>query len=310
MPHPPRPFSSLCMAALLAVSCTSTEPGNRTRRMESLYQASDYAWVGEFTSGLEGPAVDARGRLFFVNPRHNGSIGMVDADGAFSLFIEHLPKGSTANGIRFNRSGNLFLADYTGHNVLLVDAGTRDVTVHAHEPRMNQPNDIAIARDGTLYASDPNWTASTGKLWKIAPDGATTLLEENMGTTNGIEISPDESTLYVNESVQRRVWAYDLSPTGTISNKRLLVTFGDHGMDGMRCDILGNLYITRHGKGTVVKLSPAGDILEEITLKGQKPSNIAFGGPDGRTAYITLQDRGYIEQFRVSHPGREFRQYP
>ena len=124
-----------------------------------------------------------------------------------------------------------------------------------------------------------------------------------MGTTNGIELSPDNKILYVNESVQRKVWAFDITDESRLTNKRLLASFDDFGMDGMRCDVKGNLYITRHGKGTVVKVSPEGELLEEIVLKGKKPSNIAFGGPDGRTAYITLQDRGFIETFRVSDPG-------
>ena len=89
-----------------------------------------------------------------------------------------------------------------------------------------------------------------------------------MGTTNGIEVSPDEKFLYVNESAQRNVWAYDLSPESEISNKRLLIQFPDFNMDGMRCDIEGNLYITRHGKGTVAKLSPAGEVLLEVQLTG------------------------------------------
>jgi len=74
----------------------------------------------------------------------------------------------------------------------------------------------------------------------------------------------------------------------------------------MRCDIDGNLYITRYGKGTVVKLSPAGKILQEITLTGKNSSNIAFGGKDGCTAYVTIQDNGNIETFRVDKPGREW----
>ena len=77
-------------------------------------------------------------------------------------------------------------------------------------------------------------------------------------------------------------------------------------MDGMRCDIEGNLYITRYGKGTVAKLSPEGKLLLEIQMKGKKPSNITFGGKDGKNAYITLQDRGYIETFRVEKAGRSF----
>jgi sugar lactone lactonase YvrE len=77
-------------------------------------------------------------------------------------------------------------------------------------------------------------------------------------------------------------------------------------MDGMRCDVDGNLYITRHGKGTIAKLSPSGKLLTEINLAGKLPSNIAFGGKDGRTAFVTLQDKGNVESFRVDKPGREW----
>ncbi len=64
-----------------------------------------------------------------------------------------------------------------------------------------------------------------------------------------------------------------------LSGKRLVRKFDDHGFDGMRCDIDGNLYITRHGKGTVVKMTPAGEILREIPVLGARPSNLCFGGP-------------------------------
>ena len=77
---------------------------------------------------------------------------------------------------------------------------------------------------------------------------------------------------------------------GDVSNKRLLIQFPDFNMDGMRCDIEGNLYITRHGKGTVAKLSPAGEVLLEVQLTGKLCSNIAFGGADGRTCYVTMAD--------------------
>ncbi len=75
----------------------------------------------------------------------------------------------------------------------------------------------------------------------------------------------------------------------------------------MRCDVKGNLYVTRFGKGSILMLAPDGTKLEEITLMGKRPTNIAFGGPDGRTAYVTLQDQGNVEQFRVEFPGREFK---
>ena len=272
---------------------------------EELFVAQEFTHINGFTSGIEGPACDADGNLYAVNYERQHTIGKVTPDGTESVFVE-LPTGSIGNGIRFNSEGFMFIADYTNHNVLKVDMNTREISVHAHEPTMNQPNDLAIGANDILYASDPNWGVSTGQIWRVDTDGKVTLLEADMGTTNGIEVSPDEKVLYVNESAQRNVWAYDLSPEGEISNKRLLIQFPDFNMDGMRCDIEGNLYITRHGKGTVAKLSPAGEVLLEVQLTGQLCTNIAFGGTDGRTCYVTMADRGNVEVFRADLPGRSW----
>src|SRR5438552_8686174 len=273
---------------------------------KELYRSSNLTAVNSFTSGAEGPAVDKDGNLYAVNYSREGTIGKITPTGDASVFIE-LTNGSIGNGIRFNSKGEMLIADYTNHNILKVDMISKQLSVYAHDSMMNQPNDIAIDSKDRLYDSDPNWKASTGRIWRIDTNGKTTVLEDNMGTTNGIEVSPDEKILYVNEFVQRMVWAYDLSPGGAISNKRLLIGFADFGMDGMRCDVDGNLYIARYGKGTVAKVSSKGELLKEITLLGKNPSNIAFGGPDGRTAYVTLQDHGNIESFRVEAPGREWK---
>lgn len=200
----------------------------------------------------------------------------------------------------------MLIADYTQHNVLMVDMNDQSIEVWAHESGMNQPNDLAITSTNIVFASDPNWKESTGNLWRVDPDGMVTLLEKNMGTTNGIEVSPDETKLYVNESVQRNVWVYDLSESGEISSKKLLIKFDDFGMDGMRCDTEGNLYITRHGKGTVAVVTPEGEMILEIATQGKQPTNIAFGGPEGRTCYVTLMDRGNIETFTADFPGRSW----
>ncbi len=270
-----------------------------------LYKSEVFTEPGGFPSGIEGPAVAADGTLYAVNFEKPGTIGQVTPDGEASLFI-NLPEGSTGNGIRFNRKGEMLIADYTGHNILKVDMDTKEISVFAHNAKLNQPNDIAISDTDILFASDPDWENSTGQLWRIDTEGKFTLLEADMGTTNGVEVSPDNKHLYVNESVQRNVWVYDLSADGAISNKRLLIKFEEFGMDGMRCDVKGNLYIARHGKGTVVKLSPEGQLLDEIELTGKTPSNIAFGGKNGTTAYIPLQDNGNFERFEVGDPGRAF----
>jgi gluconolactonase len=272
---------------------------------ETLFVSHQFTEPDSFTSGVEGPACDADGNLYAVNYARQHTIGKVTPDGECSVFVE-LPNGSIGNGIRFNSEGFMFIADYTNHNVLKVDMTTREISVHAHEPTMNQPNDIAIGANDIIYASDPNWANSTGQIWRVGTDGGVTLLETDMGTTNGIEVSPDERTLYVNESVQRNIWAYDLSPDGEIRNKRRLIQFPDFSMDGMRCDTAGNLYVTRHGKGTVAKVSPEGEVLLEIQLAGTDCTNLAFGGPDGRTCYVTVADRGNVEVFRTDLPGRSW----
>lgn len=295
-------FGSLTLAgaSLLFLSAATFLP-----TVDDVVKSTVFTPANGFTSGVEGPAVDKAGMLYAVNFGKQGTIGQVTPDGKASVFIE-LPDGSIGNGIRFSKRGDMFIADYPKHNILKVVMGTRKLSIFANEPRMNQPNDIAIDSKDRLYASDPNWKENTGNIWRIDTDGKVTLLEANMGTTNGIDVSPDNKTLYVNESAQRKVWAYDLSTDGQVSNKRLLIEFPDFGMDGMRCDAKGNLYIVRYGKGTVVKLSPAGKVLQEIQLIGKKPTNIAFGGNDGRTAYVTIQDQGNIETFRVDTPGQEW----
>ena len=258
--------------------------------------------IGEFTPGIEGPACDAEGNIFAVNYAQQGTIGRVRPDGVGEVFVK-LPGESIGNGIRFADDGTFFVADYTGHNVLRVDPQTRKVSVFAHHDGMNQPNDLAIAPDGTLYASDPNWSDGTGQLWRIDRDGSVKKIAADMGTTNGIEVSPDGKTLYVNESKQRNVWAFTITDQG-IADKRLIRKFQDHGFDGMRCDVDGNLYITRHGKGTVVKMTPAGKILREIPVLGARPSNLCFGGPDRKTIYVTEVESTRLVQFRVDRPGR------
>lgn len=271
---------------------------------EELYVASPLTKPGEFTEGIEGPACDRDGNVFAVNFAKQQTIGRVAPDGKGEVFAT-LPGKSTGNGIRFDPAGLMYVADYVGHNVLRIDPSTREVSVFAHEPRMNQPNDLAIAADGTLYASDPNWKEGSGQLWRIGKDGKVLRLAEGMGTTNGIDLSPDGKTLYVNESVQRKIWAFDVVPEG-VANKRLLVEFPDHGFDGMRADVDGNLYVTRYGKGTVAVVSPAGKVLRDVDVLGKRPSNICFGGPDGRTAYVTEVEHTRLVKFRVEKPGLEW----
>ena len=270
------------------------------------YIARDLTAENSFSENIEGPNVDRHGNLLVVNYINDGTIGLVKPNGKASLFAT-LQNASIANSIMLDKQGNLLLADWVGHSILKVNKQSKAITTYCHSDQFNQPNDLCITRNGTLYASDPNWKEGTGKLWKIDTLGNEFLLESDLGTTNGIELSPSERILYVNESVQRNVWAYDVNRAGDISNKRLLIKFEDFGLDGMKCDLEGNLYIARHGKGVIAIVTPEGELVREISLKGKNVSNLTFGGKDGRTCYATLQDRKCIETFRTEIPGKRWK---
>ncbi len=287
-------ISSLVLCLILCASCLRKE-----------LRSMDFTAEHVFTEGIEGPAVSPAGEFFAVNFEREGTIGRVDALGKGEVFLT-LPDSSIGNGIRFDKNGNMFVADYKGHRVYRIKKGSKTPEVWAFQPDMNQPNDLDIAADGSIYLSDPNWNEGSGKLWRVHPDKRVELLETGMGTTNGITISPGDSILYVAESLQRTIWRYDLEKDGAPTNKKQFMSFEDFGLDGMRCDVRGNLYITRFEKGTVLILTPDGRIMDEVILSGKKPTNITFGGPDGRTCFVTVADRGCVEIFRSPFPGKFF----
>lgn len=280
-------FFSVMMAFIL-VGCSP----------KNLYKTQDFTPTNVFTNNIEGPNFDQSGQLFVVNYQQDGTIAHVKADGSCELYLT-LPTGSTANAIQFDQQGMMYLADFSGHNVLQVQPQTKQVRVYAHHEQFNQPNDICITKQGVLFASDPNWKASTGQLWRIDVGGKAVLLASSMGTTNGICLSPDERKLYVNESIQRKIWVFEVDATGNISNKKLFTSFTDGGLDGMKCDAQGHLYVTRWGLGQILVFAPDGQLLRTLYTQGKQTSNLVFS-PDQKYIYVTLQDRKGMERIRIA----------
>jgi len=294
----------LIVSALLLVAFSCHRKLNPQQEFnKSLYKPADLTAENLFTRNCEGPAVDKTGRLFVVNYEKDGTIGLVHPDGKVELFVT-LPGKSIGNSIQFNSKGNMLVADFTEHNILEVNALTKEVTVYCHDDRFNQPNDICINKKGIVFASDPDWQRQTGQLWKIGLDGKAVLLKDKMGTTNGICLSPDEKTLYLNESIQRRIFAFDVDEEGNISGQRTFASFNDFGLDGMKCDSKGNLFVARYGKGAVAVFNSQGRQIQEIAIKGKDVSNLTFGGKDLKTCFVTLQDRKCIEKFRTDIGGK------
>jgi sugar lactone lactonase YvrE len=278
---------------------------------------------------IEGPAVDSDGSLYFVTRTGltNGKILQLKPGATKSEVYAPLTDGSLGNGIRFDKSGRMYVADFQKHNVLVFEKRQKTPSVYfttndlpAGATKFNQPNDLAIGNDGTLYASDPlrKKGVATGQVWRITrgADGkgrgevmTSDRKGGKMGVTNGIDLSPDGKTLYVGESTTGQIWAYRIegnklvSLTGTEPMAKL--TGGE--IDGMRTDASGRLYVTQNGAGRIAVVTPFSKDAPKIipTLKNG-PSNLTFGGPDGKTVFVTqTEGGGFIEKFRVDVPGRE-----
>jgi len=277
----------------------------------TLFESRQLTPAGEYTFGIEGPGVDAAGTLYVVNLQKPGTIGRLTPGAVKSEFFAELPPGSIGNAIRFDRDGRMYVADYKNHNVFVLERGRIEPRVYFHSDGFNQPNDLTVAADGTIYASDPSWKRRDGQVWRITrgPDGngqgEVMGSDRKMGTTNGIDLSPDGKTLYVGESETRELWAYRLDGA-KLAAPRLVKKFSDFSLDGLRTDIDGRLFVARILKGTVAVLSPDGKVEREIQLQAKEPTNLAFGGPDGKTVFVTQRQGGFIEAFRVDRPGREY----
>ena len=299
-----RTFWCLCSSILLVIAAPLSAA--ETKLFESVQVTPD----SEYTHGIEGPAADLDGNLFVVNFGKPGTIGRLPAGAAASEAFVELPEGSVGNAIRFDRDGTMFIADYKKHNIFAIPKGGSEPSVWFHADEMNQPNDITIARDGTIYASDPNWKGREGHIWRIAKaadgvvQGQIMSASRAMGTTNGLDLSPDGKTLYVGESSNGQVWSYTINGNA-LTDAKLVKAFQPDTIDGLRTDVAGRLYIARILKGTISLMKPNGAVEREIALKAKEPTNLAFGGSDGKTVFVTQRQGGFIESFRTDRQGRE-----
>jgi signal peptidase len=294
----------LCSSALVVLAASQAFADAK------LFESAQVTPSGEYTFGIEGPAADLDGNLFVVNLGKPGTIGRLPAGGAASDLFTALPEGSVGNAIRFSSDGTMFVADYKQHNIFAIAKGSAEPQLWFHSDRMNQPNDITVARDGTIYASDPNWKGRTGQIWRIAKaadgsvQGQVMTARRTMGTTNGIDLSPDGKTLYVGESTSGQIWSYAVRGD-ELADARLIKTFEPNTIDGLRTDVRGRLFVAHILKGSIVILKPNGMVEREIALRGKEPTNLAFGGGDGKTVFVTQRQGGFIESFRADQEGRE-----
>ncbi|MEZ5354797.1 MAG: SMP-30/gluconolactonase/LRE family protein [Bryobacteraceae bacterium] len=198
-----------------------------------------------------------------------------------------------ANGNTYDAKGNFYSCESRTHRVVRMDKkGKIEVLAETYEgKRLNAPNDITVRRDGHVYFTDPAFGdyQNEGRqldfygVYHIPPKGPMELVAKPKGRPNGIALSPDGKTLYVDNSDERAVYAYDLDKNGKASNERVLISNVDGSPDGMAIDEKGNLYVTANKLDIY---SPEGKLIHQIEV-AEMPRNCAFGDGDLQTLYVT-----------------------
>lgn len=206
---------------------------------------------------------------------------------------EFIPNAGT-NGLVIAPDGNLLGARHGDQTLTIFNLMTKEPTVLVADNgglAFNSPNDIAVRSDGNLYFTDPSYLRGNRaqeqptRAYRRDPSGALTVIDEG-GNTNGITLSPDENILYLSHlgggggGGGNNIVAFDVDATGALSAPRTFVA--NTGSDGMAIDCAGNLYITSNG---VQIFSPQGQQIGTIPAPGA--ANVAFGGPERRTLFIT-----------------------
>lgn len=241
----------------------------------------------------EGPAWSRDGYLVFSDIPPN-LIYRLDSKGK-TKFREN---SNGANGNAFDAQGRLISCESRTRRVVRLEKNG-ELTVVADKfegKRFNAPNDVAIRRDGHMFFTDPAFgNQEEGReldyfgVYHIHPKGEIKLIAKPKGRPNGIALSPNGRILYVANSDEQNVRAYDVGRQGEIANERVLIANIDGVPDGMTVDEKGNLYVTAK---SVFIYSPDGKQLGEITMP-ERPTNVTFGDGDLLGLYITAQTAVY-----------------
>lgn len=281
---------------------------------------------------LEGPAIDAGGNVFFSDIAGNRILKLTP-DGTTSVF--RTDSGRT-NGNTFDAQGRLISCEGGEQGpgrrrIVRTDLKTGEMMVLTDRfdgKRYNSPNDACVDTKGRIWFTDPRYGADRSDLemkdeavYRIDPDGKVSrvLTQPDIQRPNGIAVTPDAKTLYLIDSHpqpngNRKIWSFAIGDDGQLSQQKLVYDFGKgRGGDGMRLDSQGNLWVAAgilNLRGTsetldvppgIYVITPAGKLLGRIPVMEDLITNLAFGGPDRKTLYVTAGKTLY--KIPVNVPG-------
>ena len=236
----------------------------------------------------EGPVWSREGFLLFSDIPNNRIMKFVPGEKP-TVFRDD---SNGANGNALDSQGRLYSCESHTRRVVRADKkGAIQVLADKWEGKQfNAPNDIAVRHDGHTFFTDPAFGVQNDTreldfygVYHIAPKGELRLAAKPVGRPNGVTFSPSGHILYVTNSDEHNVRAYDVDRNGDLSQERVLISGIDGVPDGIRADEKGNLYVAAR---RVWVYDPQGKLLANLDLP-EKPSNCAFGDGDFRSLYIT-----------------------
>ncbi|NEP58396.1 MAG: galactose-1-epimerase [Symploca sp. SIO2G7] len=281
----------------------STKSDNLGEIMAPNTQVEKVAGGFRFT---EGPVWHPDGFLIFSDIPAN-TIYQWQPEQKAEIFRQ--PSGK-ANGNTLDLSKRLITAEHDNRRVSRTEPDGTIITLASHYQgkRLNSPNDLAVKSDGSIYFTDPPYGIKSEQeelgfygVYRLAPDGELTLLVDDFVRPNGIVFSPDETKLYINDSEKGHIRVFDVKPEGMLENGKLFAKLKppskEGAADGMKVDIKGNIYST--GPGGVWVFAPSGNLLGIIETP-EPPANLAWGGNDYQTLYITAKTSLYRIQLKFA----------
>ena len=296
-------------AVLAAWSSGAAPQGEEFPTPPTVAEGAGLTVVYEADSFFEGPVWDpVTGRLYFTSFRKddNQQILRLDAPGKATVWMD---KTQGVNGMRLSRGGRLLAAQAYGHHVFSMKIGTtgpEDVVALTDTTfegtTYNQPNDVAEAPNGGIYYTDPDFKGkSKSAVYYLSPERKASRVITNLKLPNGVLVSADGKTLYVGDSFEKRVYSYPVLADGSVDQGAGKIFFdpwtgNQSDPDAMCADAEGNLYFTMRGGVWVV--SPTGKALGLIRVP-EFVSNVAFGGPEGKTLYLTGTGKVYSLAMKV-----------
>src|SRR5262245_29084888 len=263
---------------------------------------------------LEGPSFDREGKLYVVDIP-SGRVFRVTPDGKPVKVAEY---DGEPNGLKIHRDGRIFIADHK-QGLLRLDPATGRVTVVLDRPyaeRFKGLNDLHFARNGDLYFTDQGESDlrdPTGRLYCLRADGRLDCLLDNAPSPNGLVLTPDESILYLAVTRGNAIWRVPLGALGGLGVGRLGIgrvgiwvqMSGGIGPDGMAMDVEGRVAVAHPGMGAVWIFSRAGEPVVRIrACEGIRVTNVAYGGADRKTLFMTEADSGAVLAADVDVPGQ------